>query len=28
VPPFPPFMEGIVREGGWMPYLLKQHVGR
>jgi 3-isopropylmalate/(R)-2-methylmalate dehydratase small subunit len=24
VPPFPPFMEGIVREGGWMPYLLKQ----
>jgi len=25
VPPFPPFMEGIVREGGWMPYLLKQH---
>lgn len=28
VPPFPPFMEGIVREGGWMPYLLKQHAGR
>jgi len=28
VPPFPPFMEGIVREGGWMPYLLKQHGGR
>jgi len=28
VPPFPPFMEGIVREGGWMPYLLKQHLGR
>jgi 3-isopropylmalate/(R)-2-methylmalate dehydratase small subunit len=25
VSPFPPFMEGIVREGGWMPYLLKQH---
>ena len=25
VPPFPPFMEGIVREGGWMAYLLKQH---
>jgi 3-isopropylmalate/(R)-2-methylmalate dehydratase small subunit len=21
VPPFPPFMERIVREGGWMPYL-------
>ena len=20
VPPFPPFMERIVREGGWMPY--------
>jgi 3-isopropylmalate/(R)-2-methylmalate dehydratase small subunit len=28
VPPFPPFMEGIVREGGWMPYLLKQRAGR
>lgn len=28
VPSFPPFMEGIVREGGWMPYLLKQHGGR
>jgi 3-isopropylmalate/(R)-2-methylmalate dehydratase small subunit len=28
VPPFPPFMEGIVREGGWMPYLLKQHATR
>ncbi len=28
VPPFPPFMEGIVREGGWMPYLLKHHAGR
>jgi 3-isopropylmalate/(R)-2-methylmalate dehydratase small subunit len=28
VPPFPPFMEGIVKEGGWMPYLLKQHKGR
>lgn len=25
VPPFPPFMEGIVREGGWMAYLRKQH---
>jgi len=25
VSPFPPFMEGIVREGGWMPYLMKQH---
>jgi 3-isopropylmalate/(R)-2-methylmalate dehydratase small subunit len=25
VPPFPPFMEGIVREGGLMPYFLKQH---
>jgi 3-isopropylmalate/(R)-2-methylmalate dehydratase small subunit len=25
VPPFPPFMEGIVREGGWMAYLSKQH---
>ena len=25
VPPFPPFMEGIVREGGWMAYLAKQH---
>ena len=25
VPAFPPFMEGIVREGGLMPYLLKQH---
>jgi 3-isopropylmalate/(R)-2-methylmalate dehydratase small subunit len=24
VPPFPPFMEGIVREGGWMAYLAKQ----
>jgi 3-isopropylmalate/(R)-2-methylmalate dehydratase small subunit len=24
VPPFPPFMEGIVREGGWMAYLRKQ----
>jgi 3-isopropylmalate/(R)-2-methylmalate dehydratase small subunit len=23
VPPFPPFMEGIVREGGWMAYLRK-----
>lgn len=22
--PFPPFMEGIVAEGGWMPYLLRQ----
>ena len=20
--PFPPFMEAIIREGGWMPYLL------
>ena len=28
VPPFPPFMEGIVREGGWMRYLLAQHPGR
>ena len=28
VPPFPPFMEAIVREGGWMPYLLKHHAGR
>jgi 3-isopropylmalate/(R)-2-methylmalate dehydratase small subunit len=28
VPPFPPFMEGIVREGGWMPYLLKQRSER
>ena len=28
VPPFPPFMEGIVREGGWMPYLLKHHAVR
>jgi 3-isopropylmalate/(R)-2-methylmalate dehydratase small subunit len=25
VPPFPPFMEGIVRDGGLMPYFLKQH---
>jgi len=25
VPPFPPFMEGIIREGGWMAYLAKQH---
>ncbi|MCX7029393.1 MAG: 3-isopropylmalate dehydratase small subunit [Spirochaetes bacterium] len=25
VQPFPRFMEGIVREGGLMPYLLKQH---
>jgi len=24
VPPFPPFMEGIIREGGWMAYLSKQ----
>jgi len=28
IPPFPPFMEAIVREGGWMPYLVKQHAGR
>ncbi len=21
VPPFPPFMQAIVREGGWIPYL-------
>jgi 3-isopropylmalate/(R)-2-methylmalate dehydratase small subunit len=25
IPPFPPFMERIVREGGWMPYLLAQY---
>ena len=23
--PFPPFMEAIVREGGWMPYLLASY---
>jgi 3-isopropylmalate dehydratase small subunit len=23
--PFPPFMEAIIREGGWMPYLLSTH---
>ena len=28
VQPFPPFMEGIVREGGWMPYLLNHHAGQ
>ncbi len=28
VPPFPPFMEGIVREGGWMAFLSKHHAGR
>jgi 3-isopropylmalate/(R)-2-methylmalate dehydratase small subunit len=28
VPPFPPFMEGIVREGGWMAYLRKQLMAR
>jgi 3-isopropylmalate/(R)-2-methylmalate dehydratase small subunit len=28
VPPFPPFMEGIVREGGWMAYLRKQLAAR
>jgi 3-isopropylmalate/(R)-2-methylmalate dehydratase small subunit len=22
IPPYPPFMEAIVREGGWMPYLI------
>jgi len=25
IPPFPPFMERIVREGGWMPYLLARY---
>jgi len=25
ITPFPPFMERIVQEGGWMPYLVKQH---
>ena len=23
ISPFPPFMQAIVREGGWMPYLLR-----
>jgi 3-isopropylmalate/(R)-2-methylmalate dehydratase small subunit len=27
ITPFPPFMERIVQEGGWMPYLVK-HYGR
>ena len=25
ITPFPPFMERIVHEGGWMPYLVKHH---
>jgi 3-isopropylmalate/(R)-2-methylmalate dehydratase small subunit len=25
ISPFPPFMQRIVREGGWIPYLLKHH---
>ncbi len=25
IAPFPPFMERIVQEGGWMPYLVKQY---
>jgi 3-isopropylmalate/(R)-2-methylmalate dehydratase small subunit len=25
ITPFPPFMERIVQEGGWMPYLVKHH---
>jgi 3-isopropylmalate/(R)-2-methylmalate dehydratase small subunit len=25
ITPFPPFMERIVQEGGWMPYLVKQY---
>jgi 3-isopropylmalate/(R)-2-methylmalate dehydratase small subunit len=28
VPPFPPFMEGIVKEGGWMSYLSNHYAGR
>jgi 3-isopropylmalate/(R)-2-methylmalate dehydratase small subunit len=25
IPPFPPFMQAIVAEGGWIPYLLRHH---
>ncbi len=25
--PFPPFMEAIVKHGGWMPYLLRRQEG-
>jgi 3-isopropylmalate dehydratase small subunit len=25
IQPFPAFMERIVQEGGWMPYLVKQY---
>lgn len=28
ITPFPPFMERIVQEGGWMPYLVKQYGSR
>jgi 3-isopropylmalate/(R)-2-methylmalate dehydratase small subunit len=25
IPPFPPFMRGIIEEGGWMAYLARRH---
>jgi 3-isopropylmalate/(R)-2-methylmalate dehydratase small subunit len=25
IPPFPPFMRGIIEEGGWMAYLAKRY---
>jgi len=25
IPPFPPFMRGIIEEGGWMAYLVRRH---
>jgi 3-isopropylmalate/(R)-2-methylmalate dehydratase small subunit len=24
IPPFPPFLQGIIREGGWIPFLVAQ----
>ena len=27
ITPFPPFMERIVKEGGWIPYLKAQYLG-
>ena len=26
VPPLPPFMQAIIRQGGWMAYLQKSHL--
>ena len=28
ITPFPPFMERIVKEGGWIPYLAAVHGGQ